>query len=175
MPIGFYDKIIIADTSCFIAFDNIGSLGILQAICPAIITTPEVAVEYGKVLPEWIQIMPVKDIAKIKTINTFLGMGESSAIALAIEMEKSIVILDDKKARRYAQDIGLDIIGIIGLLRLGYKQGLIPEIDTIIARLKKIGFRMPVNIEELMKGINTAGQALHPAPDGAFRGRAAGY
>jgi|GEM_PF-5549811 len=43
MPIGFYDKIIIADTSCFIAFDNIGSLGILQAICPAIITTPEVA------------------------------------------------------------------------------------------------------------------------------------
>jgi len=26
--------------------------------------------------------------------------------------------------------------------------------------------------EQKMKGINTAGQALHPAPDGAFRSRA---
>ncbi|MCL2834371.1 MAG: hypothetical protein FWD78_14465 [Treponema sp.] len=133
MSIGFYDKIIIADTSCLIAFDNIGRLELLYEICPVIITTPEVAAEYGKSLPVWIQVMPVKDFTKTQTINTFLGIGEASVIALALETKKSLVILDDKKARRYAQNIGLDIIGIIGLLRLSYKQGLIPEMDIIIA------------------------------------------
>jgi predicted nucleic acid-binding protein len=46
MLTGFYDKIVIADTSCLIAFTNIRCLNLLQTLCSAIITTPEVAVEY---------------------------------------------------------------------------------------------------------------------------------
>ena len=80
-----------------------------------------------------------------------MGLGEASAISLALETEKSLIILDDKKARRYAQYMGLDIIGIIGLLRLGYKQDLIPEIDSVIAALYGIGFRMPPSIERIIK------------------------
>ena len=148
---GFYEKTIISDTSCLIAFDNIGRLDILKAICPIIITTPEVAAEYKFPLPEWIQVIPVKDTMKIKSLNTILGIGEASAIALAMETENPLVIIDEKKARRYAQNLGLDIIGIIGLLRLGSKQGLISDLDSIITSLRRIGFRMPSNIEDMLK------------------------
>ncbi|GAB3426587.1 hypothetical protein GCM10027516_30700 [Niabella aquatica] len=47
---------VIADTSCFILLDTINMLPVLQKIFGAIATTPEVAAEYGKPLPPWINI-----------------------------------------------------------------------------------------------------------------------
>jgi predicted nucleic acid-binding protein len=134
-----------------IAFTNIGRLNLLQTLCPAIITTPEVAAEYKYPLPPWITIRVVKDEAKIRSINTLLGLGESSAIALALETENVLVILDDKRARSYAKNVGLTYTGIVGLLRLGYKKGLIQDIDSIISALHSIQFHLPDNVEDLIK------------------------
>jgi predicted nucleic acid-binding protein len=147
----FYDKVIISDTSCFIAFANIGRLDILQSLCPNIITTPEVASEYKAPLPEWVKIVEVSDAARTVSINAFLGLGEASAIALALETKNALAILDDKQARRYAKTVGLDHTGIIGLLRLGFKQGVINDIDSVISDLRKIEFRLPANVEDLIK------------------------
>jgi predicted nucleic acid-binding protein len=149
---GFYDKIVISDTSCFIAFTNMGRLKLLQSLCPSIITTPEVAAEYKRPLPSWVKIMEVKDRNKITSINTLLGLGESSAIALALEMENPLVILDDKRARKYAKNVGLSYTGIIGLLRLGYKKELIPDIDSLISDLQSIHFHLPSNVKDLICG-----------------------
>jgi predicted nucleic acid-binding protein len=148
---GFYDKIVISDTSCFIAFTNIGRLDLLKSLCPAIITTLEVAAEYKSPLPSWVKIMEVKDRGKITSLNTLLGLGESSAIALALETENSLVVLDDKRARTYAKNIGLNYTGIIGLLRLGYRKGLIQNIDAVISDLRLIQFHLPGNVEDLIK------------------------
>jgi len=147
----FYHKIVISDTSCLIGFANIGRLDILRDLCPSLITTPEVAAEYKDPLPDWIQIIKVHNTAKTKSISALLGSGESSAIALALETENSLVILDDKDARHYAEFLGLDIIGTVGLLRLGYKKGIVPDIDDVISKLRNIKFRMPVNVEVLIK------------------------
>ena len=151
MPADFCDKIIISDTSCLIAFANIGCFDVLHNLCHSIITTPEVAVEYIDPLPEWIQIVEVKDAFKIKSINAVLGLGESSAIALALETENAVVILDDKKARHYAENIGLDIIGLLGLLIRAYDKGLIEDISATINSLRAIGFRLPPNTDSLIK------------------------
>jgi predicted nucleic acid-binding protein len=151
MLTGFYDKIVILDTSCLIAFTNINRLDLLQSICPAVITTPEVAAEYKSPLPRWVKISAVKDNTKTKSINMLLGLGESSAIALALETENALVILDDKQARSYAKNIGLNYTGIVGLLRFGYKKGLIQDIDSIISDLYSIQFHLPGNVEDLIK------------------------
>jgi predicted nucleic acid-binding protein len=123
----------------------------LQSLCPSIITTPEVAVEYKSPLPQWIKVRAVEDNDKIKSISTLLGLGESSVIALALETDNALVILDDKQARRYAKNVGLEYTGIVGLLRLGYKKGLIRDIDAIIADLHTIQFHLPGNVEGLIK------------------------
>jgi predicted nucleic acid-binding protein len=153
MPAGILNKLIISDTSCLIAFANIGHFDILLGVCRSIIITPEVAAEYKDPLPDWIQIVNVKDASKTQSIHAFLGLGESSAIALALETEHALVILDDKKARRYAHNIGLDIIGIVGLLTQAYKMGLIEDVDAILAKLQAVDFRLPVNASQLIKDI----------------------
>jgi predicted nucleic acid-binding protein len=150
MPVNISNKLIISDTSCLIAFANIGRFELLHDLCCTVIVTPEVAVEYKDPLPEWIQITKVRDSSKTKSLNAFLGIGESSVIALALETENALIILDDKKARGYAQSLGLNIIGILGLLIQAYKQGLIDDIDEALAALRATGFRLPADIAQYL-------------------------
>ena len=54
-------SIVISDTGSLILFDKIGELELLAKVYDSIITIPQIATEYGKSLPEWIQIIDVKD------------------------------------------------------------------------------------------------------------------
>lgn len=54
-------KTIISDTSCFIVLTNIGELDLLHKVYGKIITTIDIAIEYGETLPDWIEIVTVKD------------------------------------------------------------------------------------------------------------------
>ena len=49
-------KTIIADTSCFILLTNIGELELLHTVYNQIVTTLDIAIEYGEPLPEWVGI-----------------------------------------------------------------------------------------------------------------------
>jgi predicted nucleic acid-binding protein len=152
MPAGISDKLIISDTSCLITFANIGRFDLLQAVYETVIVTSEVAAEYKDPLPGWIQVRCVGDATKTKSLNTFLGLGESGAIALALEVENALMILDDKKARRYARSIGLNFTGIAGLLSQAYHKGLIEDIDEIVSKLRAIDFRLPPDTKRLIQG-----------------------
>lgn len=46
----------ISNTSCLIVLDNIGLLDILKKLYSKIVITQEVAEEFGKNLPDWIEI-----------------------------------------------------------------------------------------------------------------------
>jgi len=105
----------------------------------------------GPISPPWIQVVSVQNIAVTKSINAVLGLGESSAIALALETQNPLIILDDRRARAYAKNLGLDYTGVIGLLRLGYKKGIIKDIGVLLTELKNDCFYLPNNVEELIK------------------------
>jgi len=147
------DRIIISDTACLIGLTNIGWIDILKEMSSSVIVTPEVAKEFGEPLPEWITIKEVSDSEKIKILNKFIGLGESSAIALAIEIGNALLIVDDKRARQFALSLDLEITGTLGLLIRAYKNGIINDIDSIIANLRKANFRLPANTEILIKNI----------------------
>ena len=53
------DKIVITDASCFILLDKIGGLDLLNSLYKHIITTPEIAAEYKKRLPKWVEVISV--------------------------------------------------------------------------------------------------------------------
>ncbi|MHC6203516.1 hypothetical protein ACYULU_10020 [Breznakiellaceae bacterium SP9] len=148
MPNSYYNKLIIADTSCLIAFTTIDRLEFLNELCKKIYITPEIAAEYGETVPDWIQVIPVKDTSKVRTIHTVLDLGEATAIALAIEMENSLLILDDGKARRFARNIGISMTGTLGLLINTYRAGILPDFDAVIADLRNHDFRLPTDIEK---------------------------
>ena len=150
MLTNFYKKTVIVDTSCLLAFAHIGRVSLLQELCPQLIVTPEVAKEYQADLPPWIQVVSVQNTVLTKSINALLGLGEASTIALALETHNPLIILDDKRARAYAKNLGLNYTGVIGLLRLGHKKGIIKDIDVIIAGLMGSHFYLPNNVEKLI-------------------------
>ena len=54
-------KTIIADTSCLIILTNIGEIDLLHKVYGEITTTIDIAIEFGETLPEWVEIISVKD------------------------------------------------------------------------------------------------------------------
>ena len=147
------DKIVISDTACLIGLANIGQIDILRKMYGAVVVTPEVVREYGGQLPEWVSVQAAPDAAKTAMLNKFLGIGEASAIALAMQTAGAILIVDDKRARQFAHGLGLDITGTLGLLIRAYKNGIIQDIDSIVADLRKVGFRLPANAEAMIKTV----------------------
>jgi predicted nucleic acid-binding protein len=91
-------NIVISDTSCLIIFNKIGQLEILQKVYDNVITTPEVAEEFSEYLPDWIIIKEVQDKKYQEFLETQIDSGEASAIALAREIDNSLLLLDDLKA-----------------------------------------------------------------------------
>src|SRR5688572_2299961 len=90
-------KTIIADTSCIILLSKIDELPILQKLFGEIIITGEIKREYGKKLPTWINVMDPKNKGYQILLQATLDKGEASAIALAMEFNDSLLILDDRK------------------------------------------------------------------------------
>jgi predicted nucleic acid-binding protein len=54
---------------------------------------------------------------------TGLDEGEASVLALAEELDASLVIVDERKGRRYAKRLGLAVTGTMGILLLAKEQG----------------------------------------------------
>ena len=140
-------KTIISDTSCFIILTNIDELELLHKVYGQITTTPEIIAEYGDPLPEWVEIATVTDKYKQQLLEMQIDKGESSAIALAMETPNSTLILDDIKARKIAQQLGLTYTGTIGVIIKAKLQGIIPTIKPILAKIKQTDFRLSADIE----------------------------
>jgi len=141
---------IISNTSCLIVLDNIDMIYILRELYGTITISKEVAEEYGKELPEWVSVKSVYDKKSVRILSSFVDPGEASTIALCIEIENSIMILDDMKARKLAKKLDMKFTGTIGVLIKARKLGIIDDCMIVISKLKKCGFRMPPEIEKLM-------------------------
>ena len=78
-----------------------------------------------------------------------LDTGESEAIVLAKEMKLSLLI-DEKKGRKIASNLGINIFGFIGLLVLNYKKDFLTkdEVLDIFYKAKEQGFRVSSILEE---------------------------
>lgn len=140
-------KTIISDTSCFIILTNIGELELLHKVYGQIITTPDIATEYGETLPEWVEIVAVKDKYRQQLLEMQIDRGESSAIALALETPDSTIILDDYKARKIADQLGLIFTGTIGVIIKAKLNGIIPSIKPLLEKIKQTDFRLSIDIE----------------------------
>jgi predicted HTH domain antitoxin len=69
------------------------------------------------------------------------------------EIENALLIIDDRRARQFALGLGLEITGTLGLLIRAYEQNVIQDIDSAVASLREVDFRLPANTEDLIKAI----------------------
>lgn len=141
-------KTVISDTSCFIVLDKINQLDLLQKLYGRIFTTNEVAEEFGEQLPHWVNVISLKDKAKQQLLELHVDKGESSAMALAMEWEANLIILDDHKARVIARKLGLNVTGTLGVLINAKKEGFFKSIKPFLRDLKKTNFRITEDLEK---------------------------
>lgn len=141
-------KIIIADTSCLIILSKIGELAILRKLYGEILITKTIQKEFGKKLPKWINIAGIHDIERQKILELQVDEGEASAITLALEYPDSTLILDDLKARKVAERLGINYTGTIGVIIKAKRGGIIPSVKNILNKIKKTNFRISEDIEK---------------------------
>jgi predicted nucleic acid-binding protein len=149
-------KTIIADTSCFIILFKIGEFELLHKLYGQISTTYDIAEEFGEDLPNWVIIESVTDKYRQRILEMQIDKGESSAIALALETQNCTLILDDLKARKIAQNLGLNFTGTIGIIIKAKQNGIIPSIKPYIEKIKDTNFRITAEIE--LQALKEAGE-----------------
>lgn len=145
---------IISDSTIIITLINIDEFEILKLFIEKIIIPKEVYDEVSlqinakiyldkEILLGFITVERYKDEKIFKEINFILDTGESASITLAIE-NKMPLIIDEKKGRKFAQKQGLEIIGLIGILRFLYIENKITKDKTLllVEKLNLSSFRI---------------------------------
>ncbi len=145
MPSG-KPTLVITDASCLIVLDTIDHLNLLPRLFDVVITTPEIANEYGKTLPEWLKLIAVKDRLKQQEFASMVDAGEASAIALAGEVESDYIVIDDLQGRKLASKLGLKVIGTLGILLKAKQAGLVPLLKPVLELIKQTDFRVTATL-----------------------------
>jgi hypothetical protein len=143
--------IIISDTSPISNLLVINQINLLQEIFEAVILPQAVMLELRAsksfninnfLASDWVKIEKLNDQILYNHLLQELDPGEAEAIALAKELNFNLLI-DEKKGRKIAQDLGIKITGVVGVLITAKDLGLIPEIKPMLDDLEhKAGFWM---------------------------------
>ena len=134
--------VVIADASCLIILSRIGELELLHLLYDRIYITPEIEREFGEIVPNWIVVEAVRDKQYQKFLERQLDVGEASALALAKEKADVLIILDDLKARKIAQELNLVLTGTLGAIGKAKERGHRDEIKPIIQKILQTNFRI---------------------------------
>lgn len=145
-------KVVISDTSTLIIFRKISNFDLLAKVYGELITTPEIAKEFGENLPKWIIIQSVKDKKYQEFLETQVDLGEASAIALAKELDDVLLLLDDLKARKLASRLNLKYTGALGIITKAKQLLIIEAVKPLIDKLIATNFRISKKIiDEILK------------------------
>lgn len=94
-------------------------------------------------MPRWLKVVSP---AIVDPTLAGLGKGEAEAISLAGELHADLLLTDDKRARRFAEDRLVRTIGTLGVLEMGGLRGLVDG-KAAIEELRRTKFRVA---EELL-------------------------
>jgi len=94
---------------------------------------------------------------RIRGSRAGLGAGEREAIALALALQASRILLDDQPARRLAFSLGMPVVGTLGLLLAAKRRALLPTVRPTLDALVNAGFRAAPELYEQI--LRDAGEA----------------
>jgi len=96
-------------------------------------------------LATWIRMKPLQD-ARRADLLVDLDRGEAEAIALTLELDADLLLVDERLARRHAQRLGLTITGTLGILLKAKERGLVAELRPLIQQLRDNRIRLSEDI-----------------------------
>ena len=140
---------IISDTSCLILLSKIGELNILHTMFGNVAITKTIADEFGDDLPEFFNVIDNSNDKLLKVLELDLDKGEASAIALALDSDTPLLIIDDMKGRKMCAKLHLKLTGTMGILLKAVQLGIIQNPDELVAKIQSSNFRISDDILNL--------------------------
>jgi uncharacterized protein len=130
--------IVVSDTSPLTALLTVGQSDLLARIFGEVLIPAAVQRELLRahaILPDWLKVQPVRDQAKVQTYAQKVDLGEAEAIALAEELQADFLLMDERKGRRLAQARHLRVIGLLGVILIAKRRGLISSARDLLSQL----------------------------------------
>jgi predicted nucleic acid-binding protein len=131
--------IVVSDTSPITALLTIQQIDLLYQLYGEVKVPPAVAEEllaYHAGIPEFIQTLPVASCPLLDQLNRQLDQGEAEAIVLAKEIHADLLLIDEALGREAARHEHLPVIGLMGVLLIAKKKGLVSSLSSLIERLE---------------------------------------
>jgi uncharacterized protein len=138
--------IVVSDSTAIIQLSRIHALDILKNLFGEIYIPRAVSNEISRgnqpgalqlANLSWIKIVSVSDRKMVETLAARLDLGETEAIALALERGASLLVIDEKKGRKVAAERRIPIIGVAGILVKAKQAGLISSVRAHLDALAK--------------------------------------
>jgi predicted nucleic acid-binding protein len=139
--------IVVSDTSPIRALAHLGVLDLLRDLFGEVLVPPAVVME---LLQPRRPVMPVVDVvqlpfvrvqaphdqAQVQQFLQTLDLGESEALALALEVQATTILIDESTGRAVVEQLGLEPLGALGILVRGKRRGLVSAVRPLMERLE---------------------------------------
>ncbi len=138
--------IVVSDASPIIALAQLKHLELLRDLFSEVLIPPAVEAELTQgqtglpiidvsQLP-FVRIQAPQDQGRVGQLRMRLDPGESEALALALEVQADLVLIDEELGRTVAKELGLTPLGTLGMLVEAKRRGAIARITPLLDRLE---------------------------------------
>ena len=154
---------VVVNTGPLITLERMGALDIPGKLPFLFICPKEVRDEldegqragYLRIAPDWLKTQPLSGPLSPLSVSA-LDEGEAAVIQLALELGIQRVCIDEWKGRRAALATGLKVTGVLGLLGMAKRKGLIEAIRPFVDRAVAAGIRYHPDL--LARVLHAAGE-----------------
>lgn len=132
------------DTSVLIALGRTGYLGLLPRLFDDVLLAVAVVEEVGggelhDEVEQFVgrglaRVAEASNLELVDLLSSTLGRGEAETIALALDVDADLVLLDDLRARKAARRLGVRVMGTLGILKLLMDNGYVRESPEELCR-----------------------------------------
>lgn len=143
-------KVVVSDASPLINLARAGQFNLLSVFYVRIVIPQAV---YDEVVTRgagrdgsrevqsasWIEVQTPQDELAVRTLTAELGRGEAAAIVLSQELGASLLLIDEIRGRRIAQQLGLQVRGTLGILARARREKRILSLREVLDRLRARG------------------------------------
>ncbi|MBI2217166.1 MAG: DUF3368 domain-containing protein [Candidatus Rokubacteria bacterium] len=137
---------LVIDIGPIVALARAGALDLVARLPIEFVCPPEVKAEldegqragYPAAASAWLKVVPL--VTPVDPLATAaVDPGEAAVIQLAREQGIAVVCIDERKGRRAALAVGLQVTGSLGLLIRSKHLGLTPAVRPFIERAMESG------------------------------------
>jgi len=144
--------IVVSDTTAISNLLTVGEVNLLKALFQRVLIPPAVWTEllaFHSDVPDWLEVVTIIDHERVKAYRRHVHAGEAEAIALAVEIKPEWLLIDDGDGRRLAKAEGAPVVGLMGVLLMAKRDGLIKEVRLLMERLAtEAGFYLSAKVRD---------------------------